>query len=390
MLNIWSINKYVNITIDILLFLLGINFMHYAQLVVPIICLIIFIDKKCKFHVNNIKTFIVLCLFGISFLIFAFNQGVFAFIGLFLPMAYYVGSNVYEPNEEKEKQIIYILALGMTMHIVLNFATDLVFRGLECFSKNSHLDIWTLNEYPTTQTGVNYILLLGIIYYLFVYETNKKIKIIGIVLFALSFIYLIALGRRTPIFIFGIVVLLTFIIDLFGLKNENKASIVLLILLILSILFGILLFLMYKNNLFGLGETVEHLGIVRKFISVAFYTPRFELIKETLQLAPYHLFGGNEISDLMGLGPHELWLDVFDIAGVVPYIMLVIYSIVCLINIFNTIKNRSLSKSFRLLVFSLLISITLQFFMEPIMSGSSTILLCVVIIISSLECLQAK
>ena len=386
--NIWSENKYVNITINVLLFLLGMNFMHYAQILVPIICIIIFIDKKYKFYVNNIKIFFILCLFGVTFLLFSYKtEGIFALIGLFIPLAYYIGSNIYKPNEEKLKTIIFILAFSMTLHIILNFAVDLAFRGFECFSKNSHYDIWTLNEYPTTQTAVNYILILGIIYYLFVYETNRKIKATGITLFIIAFIYLIALGRRTPIFIFGIVVLFTSIVDYSCLKNRNKGTMILLGLLLFSIVFGILLYLIYKNNLFNLGETVERLGIVRKFISVAFYTPRLEIVKETIKLAPQHLLGGREISTIMDLGPHELWLDVFDISGIVPYIILVIYSISCLIIIIKILSDSNISKTFGIMIFSLFLSIILQFFMEPIMSGSSVILLCVIVIISSLECL---
>lgn len=388
--NIWSENKYVNTTINVLLFLLGSNFMHYAQILVPIICLIIFVSNKYKFKINNIKTFIILCLFGISFLYFDRKEGFFAFIGLFIPMAYYIGSNILEPNEEKIKYLIYLFALGMTTHIVLNFACDLAFRGLECFSKNSHYDIWTLNEYPTTQTATNYILILGIIYYLFVYDKNKTVRLLGISLFIISFVYLIALGRRTPVFMFGIIVLLSFIVDFFLIKNRNKKTFVLLVLLLLTVIFGILLFFTYKNDLFGLGETVEHLGIVRKFISVAFYTPRFEIVKDTISLAPKHLFGGREISKIMDLGPHELWLDVFDIAGIIPYVLLVIYSLICLFNIIRVLINSKYDKEFRLLIFGVLVSTVIQFFMEPIVSGSSVILLCMVIIFTSLECLNSK
>ena len=40
MTNIWSNNKYIEILINIMLFLLGINFMHLGQLFLPLIWLI--------------------------------------------------------------------------------------------------------------------------------------------------------------------------------------------------------------------------------------------------------------------------------------------------------------------------------------------------------------
>lgn len=388
--NIWSENKYINLTINVLLFLVAINFMHYAQIFVPIICLIILINNKFKFKVNNKIVFIILCLFGLSFLYFDRYEGFFSLIGLFFPMAYYIGSNIIEPSEEKIIKIIYIFTFGMLCHIILNFACDFFIRGLECFSKNSHFDIWTLDEYPTTQTATNYVLIIGIIYYIFVYESNKKIRTLGIISFVISIIYLIALGRRTPIFMLTIVVILSFVLDALVFKNINKYSIIMLILLFIMFAFGVLLFFTYKYNLFGMGSVVEHLGIVRKFISVAFYTPRAELIKNTLLLAPKHLFGGREISQILDLGPHELWLDIFDAAGIIPYIIIVAFSIYCLIVIIKIILDRTYSKSYRLLSSSLLLSITIQLFMEPVLSGTSSILLCIIIIISCLECLQVK
>jgi len=391
MLNIWSEKKWANITIDVLLFLLGINFMHYAQLVVPIICLLLFVDRKFKFKVNNIKTFIILCLFGISFLVFTLDQGAFAFIGLFLPMAYYVGSNLYEPNEDKVKQIIYIFTLGMTLHIVLNFAADFAIRGVECFSKNSHLDIWTLDKYPTTQTATNYMLIIGILFYIFVYEKNITIKVISILLFLISLVYLLALGRRTPFLLLIAVFFSTTIY--YSLLNKSfnlkKIKFVLIILVIFVVVTGIGYY-MYSTNIFYEKPWLLNLSILRKVYSHGLSNGRLDLVIQTLKLAPYHLFGGYEISDTLGFGPHELWLDVFDAAGIVPYIFLVIYSISCLVLIIKILKNDKLNISFKVLIFSVMVSITLQFFLEPIMSGSSVILLCVIILLSSLECLQAQ
>jgi len=334
MLNIWSEKKWVNITIDVLLFLLGVNFFHFAQIIVPIICLILFIDNKFKFKVNNIRVFILLCIFGISFLVFGYSLGAFAFLGLFVPMAYYVGCNMYEPNEEKVLHIIYIITIAMTLHIVLNFATDLAIRGLNTFNKLSHFDIWTLDEYPTTQTAANYVFVLGMLYYVFVYEKNKKRIAYILSLFAIALPYLLVLGRRTPLLIFAIVVLVTFFIDFLILKNRNKGIIVILSVLLLSVLFGVLLYSTYKFNLFGLSEVVSKMSIVRKFIyQKLIYTTRLDIFNDTVKLMPDHMFGGREITYLLTDGPHELWLDVYDIGGIVPYISLIIYSIVCVVDI---------------------------------------------------------
>ena len=388
--NIWSENKYINISLNVCLFLLSISFLHYAEVVVPIMCLLLFIDHKYQFKVLNIKTFIILCLFGISFAIFGSVLGLYRFIGLFLPMVYYVGSNIENLNENKIKKIIYIIVLGMTLHIVLNFACDLIVRGTNCFFRNSHLDFWIWDEYPTTQTGVFYIFLIGVIYYIFVYEKNKKIKNVSIILFIICFIYTLALGRRTPIFLLVVVVLCSFFIDYFVNKNKNKMANVLLLLLALFLIIGIFIYCIYTFNLFGLRMKFQSLGIVRKFTSLGFYSNRHNLTLATIKLAPTHLFGGMAITEITEYGPHELWLNTFDAAGIVPYVFIVIYSILALINLIKYVRNQKHSNENRLLVFGLFLAIGIQFFLEPIMTGSPIPLLCAVLLVTIIEKYQME
>ena len=69
----FSLKEHTDSTIIALLFLVAINFLHIGQLLLPIICLYIFIDSKCKIKVNNWFTFILLCLFGISFFVFSYK-----------------------------------------------------------------------------------------------------------------------------------------------------------------------------------------------------------------------------------------------------------------------------------------------------------------------------
>lgn len=383
--NIWSKNKNINALLNICLLLLSVSFLHYAEVMVPIMCLALFFDNKFKFSVNNFVTFIILCFFGIFFAIFGSVLGLYRFIGLFLPMAYYIGSNVQDINEDKIKKIIYIIAFGMTMHIILNFACDLIVRGTECFYRNSHLDFWIWDEYPTTQTGVFYIFLIGIIYYIFVYEKNAKVKVISFIMFLISFVYTIALGRRTPIFLLGIVVLASFFIDYFVNKNRSKMANILLLILIVFLLVGIGIYCIYTFNLFGLRMRFQSLGIVRKFTSLGFYSNRHNLTFATIKLAPTHLFGGMEITEITEYGPHELWLNVFDAAGIIPYIFIVIYSILTLIVLIKYVKNDQYSKENRLLIFGLFLAIGIQFFLEPIMTGSPIPLLCAIIIATSIE-----
>ena len=262
--DILSENKYVNYAVNVLLFFLAMNFMHYGQIIIPLICLIIFIDRKFKFNVNDYRIFLLLASFGIVFFVFSKRDDLFCFMGMMIPMAYYIGSNIYEPDKEKIKNIIYLLSFGMAFHVILNFGYDLAIRGIECFTRNSHLDFWYKDEFPTTQTAVNYVFMLGIFYYLVVYEKNKKVVCLLVSTFAIIMIYAIALGRRTPFVLFAIALFVPTLIDRQKIaRNAYQKNKIVKIMVFSLITFSVLI-LGYFFNFLGLKEFVSNLSITKK------------------------------------------------------------------------------------------------------------------------------
>lgn len=384
----WSNNKSVNILIDILLFLLAVNVFHYGQLLLPVICLILFIDNRCRFYVSRPWIFIVLCLFGISFYAFSYKLGFYSVMGFCLPMTYYIGSNIKKPTELNIKKIIYIMAFGMAIHVVLNFIYELTINGFEYLNSLRHYDIWLQAKIKETLTAINYTIIIGCIYYLVAYEKNKVYKYLGVSLIIVLFIYNLGLGRRTPVLMLGISLIVSIVLDLlvFKKKNISKKSIYVLV----SIVFiSIILFVViYSFNIFGLKDELAKLVIVRKFVWQGLKTERLELFINALKLMPYHIWGGQEISGSVGIYIHDLWMDTYDYAGIVPYLLLVIYSIYYLINMIKLYKNKNISNSYKTLFITVFVVIMIQLFLDPIMTGSSIFLICAVIIGTGFELLN--
>lgn len=381
--NIWSENKYVNITINVLLFLFATNFLHFGYLLLPIVCCILLIDNKFSFKVNNNKIFILLCLFGLSFFVFSYKLGFYSLIGLFFPIAYYIGSNIKTINEKNIKSLIYILMFGMCTHVLLNFGYELIERGIETFTRNSHLDFWIMDEVPTTQTSVNYIFLLALTYYMFAYEKNIKIKRVYSIVFILLMLYEIGLARRTTVLMLIISLFISFIFDK-KVNNGNNELIkkILLIMVIIS-LFGFI----YFKFLYNPWANRKSLQIFNKFFFAGLSSNRIGIFIEAIKIAPQHLWGGQEISTLFDINVHDLWMDTYDYAGIMPYVLLITYSIYCLINIIKVLKNKELTKSYKLLIFVLFVCITIQMFLEPIITGSPIFLLSSIIVVTTIECL---
>lgn len=382
----WSDNKRINQIINILIVLFSMNFFNYGQLIVPLICLILFVNGGFKININNKKTFVLLILFGVSFFAFSYKLGIYSTIGLFFPMAFYIGSNLRTKNVRSLIYVIYLIGLGMSLHLVLNLGYELAIRGFNCFFRNSHLDFWTKGEYPTTQTAINYVFIYSCLYYLICYETNKKIKACGLSLSLVSVIYSFALGRRTPYILLSIAIVGSVMLDCFMLKNKNKYNKWIILSFVALISSVAIMFIISKTNFLNLADKIKHISIINKLLLFGYSSSRLEIMLQTIKIMPYHLFGGQEIMTTLGIEPHNLWFDIYDYAGIVPMAIFVAYTFFAITKVIKYLNNLK-NKKAKSLIITLCILSFLQMCIEPVITGGSIFMLSVTVIISILESL---
>ena len=398
MTNMWSDKKYINVIINVLLFLMGINFMHIGQLFLPIICLILFIENKFRLKINNYFIFIVLCLFALTFCIFSYKLGFYCFIGFCLPMAYYIGCNL-NTNEDNIKKLIYIIAFGMASHLVLDFIFESFlfdFDFQRIFGKVSHYDIWiSINtllkgdelyqngRIKTTVLSLNYMLILACFFYLFVFENNKKFKISGILLFILSSIYCLALGRRTTFLLFIIVLFVSLIYYFIYIKKINIKNFIKYILMLLFIFF--LSIVVIYLNLFDIRTYLSRITLFAKIFRQGFDSGRITIFINSIKYYTKYLWGGQKISENLGSLIHNMWGDIYDYAGIIPFILILIYTISSIKVGVKFIKNKSISTSFKLVIINLYICSFMVMLLEPLLSAFSLLLIVIVLLISSFD-----
>lgn len=380
--NIWSDNKYINLSINILLFLTGINFLHYGQLILPIICFILFVDNKLKFKVNSPLTFIVLCLFGVSFYAFSYQLGFYSVMGFTCPMAYYIGSNMKRPSEDNIKKIIYLFAFSMGCHVILNSIFEYIVHGYHgFFMSTTHYDFWTREKISNTSTAINGDLLIGCFYYLIFHEKNKKIKALNIINLILSMFYLSVIGRRTPVVMLVIAFVLSYIYEAFVLKNSSeKLRKRFLIIAVSAAALVLLIVTVFSLNLFGLKDKLIGFHIIRKFSQGFINDQRFELYFGSFKLMPQYLWGGQHISTILGEQVHDFWIDIYDYAGIVSCGIMIVYSLIFVKDLNKMFRSSKINNNFKILMVGISTCIILQMFLEPVMTGASLYLLVSIII----------
>lgn len=375
----WSLNKKVDILVNILIFLIALNFLHYGQLLLIPLCLILFIDNGFRFKVNSWFTFIVLCLFGLSFFAFSFKMGFYAVMGFTLPMVYYVGSNVKKTDEDSIKNLIYLIVLGMCVHLILNFGIDIYMKGIKVFDKFTFYDIWTRDTIAPTITAVHFTIPLALFYYVSFYEKNNRFKYLYIVFLIIIMIYDISLGRRTPILMFGISVITSLFLDLFVLKGKKRIPKSIIIIGICLLVVVLSLVIIINFNLFGLRHSLESITIIYKFVLYGLDAERLEIFFNAIRLAPEHLWGGQEISTIMDIQVHDIWMDIYDYAGVVPCVLFVVYTVMYIKNCLTLFTRKELSSSYKLLIITFFVCTGVQMMLEPIITSSTIFLICTIL-----------
>ena len=372
----------MDLIINTLLFLIGINIFHYGQLILPVICMILFADRKLQFYVKSPLTFVVLCLYAVSFYAFSHQLGFYSVMGFCLPMAYYIGSNLKEVSEGNIRKVIYCIAFGMCAHLLLNFYYDYTVLGSELLLRNSHYDFWTRGYVAANTTSVNLIMIISAIYYILFFEKDRRLRITGIVLFFAALSYDLALGKRMPIFIMVLCLVLCVLFDIVFVQKNKKFILV----LVIPALGLILLLVLYFINFLGLKDIMDDIRLVIKIKAGFFDFDRVKILLWALPYFPKYLWGGQKISSAIGIQIHELWLDVYDYAGLPSYILLMIYTFIYLRDIWNVLKKASVSKPFKLLIVSFVFCAACVMLLEPVMTGSSLFLICVIMIGTMFSC----
>lgn len=383
----WSKNKYIEYAINIMLVLLGMNFMHYGQLFLPLICLLIFIDKKGKIIINNWFCFIILCLFSVSFFIFTRKAlGFYSVMGFTLPMAYYIGSNIAFNNKNSISKLIVLIAISSAFYIFLTFVFELyAFRNdlSILFIKVRIIDIWTGNKiYPTIMT-MHSIMFLAVSYYV-LKNYEGIIKYLWLLLFVVLIIYNVSLGRRAILVVLGMSSMLWLFFDLKNIIKTTTARKV----LIGTIFFSSIVVFCFALNLFNIKTIFLSSNLIRKIL-LGKLTERIDYFLQFLKLAHLNLWGGQKISSEIGIQVHDLWSDTYDCAGIISWLLLVIYTIktfITKIKIYERLEDSSEKKLY-------IIWWIISFFglcIEPVMTGCSMYLIWFILIDVAIDNLELQ
>lgn len=269
----------------------------------------------------------------------------------------------YEKSENKIKWIIFIIAIGITIHGILNSYT---FLNGQWKDGNIRVwqDFWSEEYVNGTMQVIYYLPALALTFPAIVYFKKQKICNIFIAVSSIFFIYISVISQsRMPVVIFPMVLLLQVI--LFALLEKEsiekfftKKRLVILASVVLIGMIAIIAIMLSTS----IGKTfISILGRDGGILN----NVRFKIQHRALEQLFVYPMGGNYMDHLGYDHTHNLWLDIADIGGIIPFVTFAGYTVITAFELVKLILKKSVLTEIKVLFIGLYSAYFLFFTIEP-------------------------
>lgn len=325
------------------------NVLNKGYFVVFIIIPFLFffmIKNKTKIDMQMIILFLFSTVYSIILNNYDLRETNILFLNLISPIVLYLFGYqiIMKNNSKKAIKVLLLVAASLSLFGFLNVLNS---RDVS-FGWRAVVSIWGGS---ITATGANTYLSLGLsLLPLTLLSKNKKVKIISLFLFAISVYSLFTLANRTGL----LIILLSIICTFLFVGNLTVRKIFIGITLFLS---SFLIYRFISTTI--LGERVNSGSILSD--------PRFESWKVAFNGLGDYPFGGKQTALPLSYA-HNMWLDVGHEVGIIPLVLLSVFTILSLKKLATLLKSNS-STDIKIIFLSFFVAFFVTFSLEPIMEG---------------------
>ena len=348
------------------LFTIGLNIPLYSPLILLIMtAFLIYIlgfPMKFLFLIN----LLLIYLFSIIYFVFVYSYGFLRYKELLwiagFCLSYTAGYLLAIKNKNNTPVILIFLMFGMTLYSVFSiYAYNYLNYGLDGIGaiiwQRSVPSIWNLDGELVNAPALGVFLSTGICLISIIFTPIKYVYRLGIILMSIVACYAsVILQTRGPIY----AGMISFIVG--SIIYFNNGDIKKRIIISFFYIIGIPFFVYYVSS----DDNIYHIRMFARFtggLESIFDTGRYETWLLGFRGIIEHPLGGGHTS-FQGLEyAHNILLDIGNLAGVFPMILLATFYI---LNIKNIIYIFKCGNKYSYIIASLIISILVSFTIEPI------------------------
>lgn len=329
-----------------------------------IFCLILLLKQK-KLRVDLGVCLIAITMF--SYCIVVFGIRAIAIMMPYIPLVMYVLSHylakeikAYDKSGLELSKVICCLVFGHAVHGILN--SYLYFAGYRWEGTRYWMDVWQREIIPGTQLTLYYIPVFAVLFPALIYFTKKKGRNIMVILLSLFFVYAsLATRTRTTLLVLALVFFIQGVIFVLlekekVMKNVTPKK--------LGLFFGGIIVLIAV-----LVFALKDLEIIRAFIDNLskgggiLNNIRFVVQRQALsQIFDYPWGGSQMVLDLKLT--HNVWLDLANEAGIIPFFAFAGYTFWTLYELIRFVMKKEIATEVKLMMVGIYVAFFLYYTVE--------------------------
>ena len=151
-------------------------------------------------------------------------------------------------------------------------------------------------------------------------------------------------------------------------KRNKQLKLINFIFLISTV--AIVAYFCYDNNFLGIKSYYENSQLYIRMGSKQNNLRTDTQIYILKNLLTYPLGGNKLILPNNMAYAHNLWLDVVFKVGIIPFILLITYSVKTSLTVLEIVKSKKISEEIKYIIFAVFIASNLNFATEPILDGA--------------------
>ncbi len=381
--------------INTLLLFFSMNLFNMSSWILVITFFVLFLLERNKIYNYISDSMLSLSvIFAIVFFVFSYQNGIASALpAIGCPIAYYIGRRIEAYNKDSIPNFILIIILGMTSHAIINFIYEYIkFGGIN--SGGIHYDAFSLGAITSaTGAATNLTLFAGALYYFFIGNHSLYKKISLLIITFLCFAYNMVLGGRSFFVLTLVSFACCFFVDCIYQRNKIRMAKKIFTSSLNVILIGCFLYILGAEKIQTFFESTylfhrfAYASSSNSQDLVSFFTTSDRVDIRTMYITNMldNLWGGRVIFANIGFYAHELWLDIFDAAGIVPFIGIWMITILGVVISYSYIVSKEAKIENKILITGVIISFMIQFCLEPVMTGARTLLFAFFLILGLLK-----
>ena len=328
--------------------------------------------KEIYFNFLYDPSFWLLLFAGLSYAVIGLRtiSGVYHH-GILPVVAFAIGWCIAEGSSDKQiRDGILALTAGFGTYAALNMMVNI---GNDRYRL---IDFWTGVNRAATGSGSLNTMTISVVPYAVRCEKRKMARILFLVLLFTTIQYMFMLGTRTQFAILLIIVLLAVL--QYAYRKQGISSIMKCIAVIAVICLAA--FLIYDFNILSVRNYILSTNLAARYEHRTSLESADSFRVQSFWIGLRELFQypmGGRASQIYR---HNMWLDVGRVSGIIPFVLLLIYSIRNFVNMLRLWKNQAVLPELRYLLLFLYVGAYVNCFVEPVWEGNLNffLALCVV------------